>query len=196
MKQSKEIMKSDEMKSPNFLEDLKYCGKEVKIFEKAQLIKPEMISVGDYSQIDDFAWILSGQGVKIGRRVHISAFSSIAGGGKCSIEDYASVAIGCRIITGSDDFSGEFLINPCVPSEYRNVTRSFVRICRFATLATNVIVTPGVTIGEGALVLSGSMVTADLPEWGIYIGAPPRPIGKRDAKVIRGMAQDLEGKYG
>lgn len=192
----KKTMKSQEMKSAEFLGGLKYCGKEVKIFEKAQLIKPEVISVGDYSQIDDFTWILGGQGMEIGRRVHISAFSSIAGGGKCCIEDYASVAIGCRIITGTDDFTGQYLINPCVPSEYRNVTRSFVRVCRFATLATNVIVTPGVTIGEGALVLAGSMVAKDLGDWGIYIGSPPKRIAERDSELIQAMARDLEAKYG
>ena len=185
-----------EVKPEEFLGRLKYCGKDVRIFEKAQLIKPDSISLGDHSQVDDFVWILGGQGVEIGRRVHISAFSSIAGGGKCDIEDYASVAIGCRIITGTDDFSGRHLINPCVPLEYRNVTRSFVRICRFATLATNVIVTPGVTIGEGVLVMAGSMVTKDLGEWGIYLGTPPKRIAERDAELIKNMARDLEEKYG
>ena len=190
------MMRIEEMKSAEFLEKLKYCGKEVRIYEKAQLIKSEVISVGDYSQIDDFAWILGGQGLEIGRRVHISAFSSIAGGGRCYIEDYASVAIGCRIITGTDDLSGKYLINPCVPMEYRNVTRSFVRVCRFATLATNVVVLPGVTIGEGVLVLLGSVVTKDLKDWGIYIGTPAKRIDERDAELIQNMARDLEAKYG
>jgi len=190
------MTRTEEMKSAEFYEKLKHCGKEVKIFKNAQLIKPELISVGDYSQIDDFAWMLSGKGLEIGRRVHISAFSSIAGGGKCYIEDYASVAIGCRIITGTDDLSGKYLINPCVPMEYRNVTRSFVRVGRFATLATNVVVLPGVTIGEGVLVLLGSVVTEDLKDWGIYIGTPAKRIDKRDAGLIRSMARDLETKYG
>lgn len=190
------MIENRDLKLPEVLKRLKYCGKEVKIFKEAQLISPEVITVGDYSQIDDFVWILAGQGVEIGRRVHIAAFSSIAGGGQCYIEDYAGLAIGCRIITGTDDFSGKALINPCVPMEYRRVTRSHVRLCRFATLGTNVIVMPGVTIGEGVLVLAGSIVTKDLEPWGIYVGAPARRINKRESKTILDMAEELEKKYG
>lgn len=188
-------MPLNDLKQQDFLLQLKYCGKEVNIFEKAQLIKPEKISIGDYSQIDDFVWILGGEGVEIGKRVHIAAFSSIGGGGRCFIEEYSSVASGCRIITGSDDFSGNSLINSCIPAEYRTVTRSFVRVCRFAALATNVIVASGVTVGEGVLVLAGSIVTADLEPWGVYIGAPVKRIRERDSQKIFGMAAEMETKY-
>ena len=185
----------NQIKSKKFLNSLKNCGKKVTIFEKAQLVNPHMIDVGDFSQIDDFVWILGGQGVDFGRRVHIASFTSIAGGGKCCIEDYSSVAAGCRIITGSDDFSGNALMNPCAPMEYRTVTRSFVRLEKFSTLATNVIVTPGVTVGKGAIVLAGSIVNKDIDEWSIYMGAPIRKIGKRDASKVEALAERLEKEH-
>ena len=35
---------------------------------------------------------------------------------------------------------------------------------------------PGVTIGEGAVIGSGSLVTKDIPAWSIAIGRPARVI--------------------
>lgn len=44
-------------------------------------------------------------------------------------------------------------------------------------LATGVVVTPGVTIGEGVSVGANSVVTMDLPDGCTAVGAPARPIG-------------------
>lgn len=38
-------------------------------------------------------------------------------------------------------------------------------------------VMPGVTVGEGAIVYAGSMVTKDIPAWTVAVGRP--------AKVVR-----------
>ena len=46
-------------------------------------------------------------------------------------------------------------------------------------------VMPGVTIGEGAVVGAGSMVTKDIPAWSVAVGRP--------AKVVRQIPQ-REGK--
>lgn len=43
-------------------------------------------------------------------------------------------------------------------------------------LATNVVVTPGVTIGEGVTVGANSVVTTDLPDGCVAVGAPARVI--------------------
>jgi len=73
--------------------------------------------------------------------------------------DFSGLSAGCRIVTGSDDFLGGGLTNPTVPVEYTNVKKSFVCIERHAILGTNVVILPGVTIGEGPqLVLDVSYV--------------------------------------
>ncbi len=188
--------KNNDLMSIDFLRKLKHCGKEVKIYNKAQLVKPEVISIGDYSQIDDFVWILGGQGIEIGRRCHISAFSSIVGGGKFFMEDYTALCCGCRIITGTDDLSeGKALISSGIPLEFRSVKRSFVRVSKFSALATNVVVFPGVSVGEGTIVGAGSIVNKDLEPWGIYCGRPLRRIGERPKKDVIELAERLEERY-
>lgn len=50
-------------------------------------------------------------------------------------------------------------------------------------LGQNVIVMPGIRIGTGVIVGAGSVVTKDLPDWSIAVGAPARVIRHRkDAK--------------
>lgn len=39
---------------------------------------------------------------------------------------------------------------------------------------------PGVTIGEGAIILSGSVVTKDVDPWMIVGGNPAKPIRERN----------------
>jgi galactoside O-acetyltransferase len=51
-------------------------------------------------------------------------------------------------------------------------------------LGTDVVVFPGVTIGEGVAVGAGAVVRKDLEPWTIYAGSSPKPVGKRDRDAI------------
>lgn len=160
-------------------------GKNVVIHPYAKLVHTGTnLTIGDFAQIDDFVFINAGKMCTIGRFTHISSFSSIIGGGEFILEDFAGLSAGCRIITGTDDFSGGFLSNPTVPSKYRNVVSSQVTIRRHAIIGTNAVILPGVTIGEGATVGAGCIVTKDLDPWGIYIGVTARKVGERDREGV------------
>lgn len=164
--------------------ELKQCGEDVIIYPQAKLVKLEAIEIGDHSMIDDFSFINGGEGVKIGRYVHIASFVSIIGGGVLEVGDYADVAAGARILTATDTYHEGARMSTALPEEQRNVKRSFVRICKDAFVGTNSVVHPGVTIGEGAVVGSCSLVLADCEPWIVYAGVPCRPIGRRP-KVTR-----------
>ena len=43
---------------------------------------------------------------------------------------------------------------------------------------------PGVSIGDGATVGAGSIVTKDLDPWTVYAGFSPRKIGERDSSAV------------
>lgn len=171
-------------------------GKNVKIFKKATIVNPENILLGDNCQIDDFVHIIASRPINIGKRVHISTHCVISGGGECSIEDYAGLAAGCKIITGSDDFLGNAMTNPCVPIEYRKVNRSFVSIKKHSILGTNSVVLPGVTIEEGTASTVGTVFYKDSEPWTIYKGSPAEKAGRRKFKKIQELELDLINKYG
>lgn len=156
-----------------------------KIYAQARVAGDQgKFSLGAHSQLDDFVFVYIGAGCRIGRNVHISSFCSIIGGGELIMEDFSGLSAGCRIITGSDDFTGPYLTNPTVPAEFTHVVRGFVTIRRHAVLGTNVVVFPGVTIGEGAAVGAGAIVRKNLEPWTVYAGTNPKPVGKRDSAAI------------
>ena len=186
----------DELKTPEELRRFKSVGRDVKIYRFAQIIKPEFISIGHGCQIDDFAWIHGGRGLDIGNRVHLCAFVTTAGGGVVKMGNYVGIAAGVRIVSGSDNFSGRGLTNPCIPAEFRSVDRSYVEIGDHAVILTNAIVLPGVRIGEGAVVMPGAIVRENLDPWGFYGGNPAAFVCNRPSKRIHEMTQQMIEKYG
>jgi acetyltransferase-like isoleucine patch superfamily enzyme len=52
-------------------------------------------------------------------------------------------------------------------------------------LGDRVTIVPGVTIGEGAVVAAGSVVTRDVPALAVVGGAPARVLRQRDGDAYR-----------
>ena len=176
--------------------EFKYKGKEVKIFDFAKIIKPESFEIDDFSQVDDFVFLNSGLQTKIGKFVHISSFCSIIGGGKFTIGDFSGLSAGCRIITGSDDFKGSYLSNPCVPSKYKNVQLGEVHIGRHCILGSNCVVLPDVSIPDGVTVGAGSIISKNLDPWGIYVGYNPKKVGERTPEGLLDLEAKLKKELG
>ena len=53
-----------------------------------------------------------------------------------------------------------------------------VKIGRGAWIAINVVILPGVTIGENSIVAAGSVVTKDVPPYTVVGGSPARELKK------------------
>jgi len=160
----------------------KYNIQNVKTFEFTKIIGIENIDFGKYVIIDDFVLIYAKEKITIGNHVHIASFTSVSGGGEFVMEDFTAISSGCRIVTGTDDFKQGGFGNSTVTNEFRNVTMGKVHICKFAIVGGNSVILPNVTIGEGASVAAGSVITKDLEPWGIYVGN--RRIGWRDKEEV------------
>lgn len=166
------------------------CGADVTICEPVSILRPEVVVLKSRILISEFAQLAGGQGLYIGSFVHVAAHVSIGGGGYCLLEDFVGVCAGTRLITGTDLIDGTGLPGPTIPPELRSFTRSFVHCGKHVFLGTNSVILPGVTIGEGAVVASGSVVTKDLEPWGVYVGSPARRVKARP----RGKIAELEEK--
>jgi galactoside O-acetyltransferase len=154
----------------------------LRIHETARIGGRENITFGDPVLIDDFTLIVARDPITIGNHVHVACFASITGGAEVTVGDFSAVSQGARVLTGTDDFVGWGFGNSTVPEEFRNTTRAPVRIGRFCIVGANAVVLPGVTIGEGATIGAGSVVTRDLEPWGVHIGN--RRIRERDREGV------------
>ncbi|MEO5533971.1 MAG: acyltransferase [Pseudolysinimonas sp.] len=148
------------------------------IYESARIVGRENIRFGDPVLIDDFVLIMARETITIGNYVHIACFSSITGGQEVVMGDFTALSQGARIFTATDDFTGHGFGNTTIDEKYRNTTRRPVHVGRFCIIGANSVVLPGVTIGEGAVVGAGSVVSRDLEPWGVYVGN--RRIRERD----------------
>ena len=161
---------------------IKKIGNNVLISKKASIYSPENIKIGNNVRIDDFC-ILSGN-IEIGNYVHISAYVALYGKLGIKINDFCGCSARCTIYSASDDFSGEYMISPMVPTELTNVTGGQVVLEKYVQLGANTIVMPEVTIKEGSAVGAMSFVNKNLDEWGIFAGIPCKKIKNRKKDII------------
>lgn len=161
---------------------LKEYGKNVLISKKCSIYGASNISIGNNVRIDDFC-VLSGD-IEIGNYVHISAFCALYGSGGIKIGNFCGISPRTSIFSASDDFSGEFMISPMVPSELTNVKKAKVVLNNYVQLGTNTVVLPGVVFGEGSVVGASSLVLKNLEEWSINFGIPCKKIKERKRNII------------
>jgi len=141
-------------------------GRDVKVYAFVNLYGCE---VGDESKIGTFVEIQ--KGVRIGRRVKISSHSFICEG--VTIEDEVFIGHGVMFIndrypratTGGGELQTE--------ADWQVVT---TLVKHGASIGSNATVLCGVTIGEGAIVGAGAVVTHDVPAHAIVAGNPARII--------------------
>jgi acetyltransferase-like isoleucine patch superfamily enzyme len=174
----------------------KEVGCKIKIYSPISLIQPEKMVLKSHIMLSEFSYLASGKGLFIGNYTHISTHNSILGGGYCIIHDFVAVAAGTRILTGSESVMGDGIsCGPMIPSEYRKNFQSYVILEKHAFIGTNVVILPGVTVGEGAVIAAGSVVNHNLEPWCIYSGFPAKKIAKRPQKNILKMEAELLDKY-
>jgi acetyltransferase-like isoleucine patch superfamily enzyme len=108
------------------------------------------------------------KGVKIGKRVEIGYMVLIDNRRPelITIEDDVTITTMCVVI--SHDLSRKY-------NEGREIIGE-VLIKKGAFIGMNTVIMPGVTIGEGAVVAAGSVVTKDVEPFTIYGGVPAKKI--------------------
>ncbi|MEA2314024.1 MAG: maltose O-acetyltransferase [Solirubrobacteraceae bacterium] len=126
------------------------------------------------AQIDDSAAVSSGVWMRIPANVSLGAGSRL--GGRVTIESYGPVSIGSNtIINDSDLFTTQHeLDHPAFKAE-----RLFITIGDYVWMPRKIIVLPGVTIGDYAVIGTGSVVTRDIPPYAVAAGNPAEVLKER-----------------
>lgn len=120
--------------------------------------------------------------ISIGKRVFMNG--SLLAAQKIDIGDDVLIAWGVTIVdhnSHSISFSkrSEDVINWRVgKKDWTHVKIAPVKISNRAWIGFNSIILKGVTIGEGAVIGAGSVVTKDVPDWTVVAGNPARMIRK------------------
>lgn len=154
--------------------------------------RPHLINIGNNVAIDFGFYITTKCDIK--NYVHIGPYVTAIGGSESFIEimDFVSISTGCKLIAGSDSFSGQGFTTTTVPKKYRdNVVFSKIRMEMFSALASNVVVSPGITIAEGSVVGACSFVNKDTEPWTFYHGVPARAYKKRSKSKLIAYAREL-----
>ena len=129
-------------------------------------------------------FILRRMGCKVGKGCFMGDYVRIdtSHPDMITIEDSVSIASGSRLLCHQRDFS-DF----CVGDDYMKlgyIVKPIV-LKRGCLVGMESFVMPGVTIGEGAIVGAGSLVTKDIPAWSIAAGRPAKvlkQIPKRESE--------------
>lgn len=141
-------------------------GADVKIYAFVNLYGCE---IGDGSKIGTFVEIQ--KGAKIGQQVKISSHTFICEG--VTIED--KVFIGHGVMFINDKYPRSTTASGQLQTEEDWVCTPTL-IKRGASIGSNATILCGVTVGEGAMVGAGSVVTRDVPAHTIVAGNPAHPL--------------------
>jgi acetyltransferase-like isoleucine patch superfamily enzyme len=137
-------------------------GKGVKIFTFVNLYG---CAIGDGATIGAFVEIQ--KNAKIGKRCKISSHTFICAG--VTIED--ECFIGHHVVFINDRFPAAVNADGTLQTEADwKVVKT--RVCRRAAIGSGAVILCGVSIGEGAMVGAGSVVTKDVPAHAVVAGNP------------------------
>jgi acetyltransferase-like isoleucine patch superfamily enzyme len=150
-------------------------GEDVKIYAFVNLYGCE---IGSGSRVGTFVEIQ--KGARIGKRVKVSSHTFICEG--VTIEDEVFIGHGVMFIndkypratteSGASQTETDWVCTPTVVKKRASIGSNATLLC-------------GVTIGEGALIGAGSVVTHDIPPGATAAGNPARIISNMEIQQAR-----------
>lgn len=120
-------------------------------------------------------WVLRKIGCHVGKDVFIGAHVYIDSGhaDMIYIDDHAHVTARTILLCHKRELADYFVGDDYGKLPYKT---GKIHLCRGCSTGTDTIIMPGVTVGEGAIIGAGSLVTHDIPAWTIATGRPAKVV--------------------
>jgi acetyltransferase-like isoleucine patch superfamily enzyme len=155
-----------------------------KHYRNAILLKYCMYSVVlspiNYRKIRSVLWRL--MGAKVGKDCFIGyeVWIDMNNMHLIEIEDHVHITNRCLLLCHQRNLNEYFIGDDCSKLPYKKAKIILKKGCM---IGMNSMVMPGVTIGEGAVVGAGSLVTTDIPAWTVAVGRPAKVVRKIKKRV-------------
>ena len=111
-----------------------------------------------------------------------------SGDGRLVVGNWSHLGEGLRIFTRNHNYDK----GDAIPYDRTYITRD-VTIGDFVWIGVQVILLPGTTIGEGAIIQAGSVVHGNIPAYAIAGGNPAKVFAQRDIEHFQRLK--AEGKF-
>jgi acetyltransferase-like isoleucine patch superfamily enzyme len=154
---------------------IKKCGYDISVSSFVTFTHPETIEIGDGVFIGRYC-MLQGRHdgyCSIGRKVWIGPYAYFDARALV-IEDNVGIGPGTKILGSSH--TGIPIDIPVIQTD---LVIKPVRICQGSDIGVNAVILPGITVGEGAIVGAGAVVTKDVKPNTVVAGVPAKVIKKR-----------------
>lgn len=134
------------------------------------------ISIGSRVYVGPYSWLSVVDPPRADVVLRIGDDVSIAGACVISAALQVDIAAGALLARGVYIADHDHAFSDTLrPVRFQGITEPRpVRIGEGSWLGQNVVVTAGVTVGRGAVVGAGSVITKDIPDYAVAVGAPAR----------------------
>lgn len=112
--------------------------------------------------------------VEVGEGTTVNPFCIVYGQGGVDIGALVSIAAGTKIVAQE-----KVIGDPSIPTKLQGGTAEGIRIGDDVWIGVNAVVLDGVSVGEGAVVGAGSVVTRDVEPFTVVAGVPARVLRSR-----------------
>ena len=130
--------------------------------------------IGENSIIYNQLTVVRPQSVKIGKNVKVMNGVLMMSAGGITIEDNVIISPNVQLISNNHDPYDRYVIT-CKP----------ILIKEGALIGAGATILPGVTIGKYAIIGANSVVSKDIPDFGVAIGTPAKVIKYLDKEKFK-----------
>ncbi len=141
-----------------------------------QILGFKNICLGQGVSLNRYTALTADRGrISLGANVYVGDFSIISGDdGEVVMGDNVLIGPNCLIQASNHSFE-----RVDIPILEQGHTPSFVHIADDVWIGGHCVICPGVSIGRGAVIGAGAVVTKDVPEFAVMGGVPARVIRYR-----------------